>query len=66
MRLFEWLWPCRRIESTTVEAKAQLAKIEDQDPAVQVLAAELRAAKRRNNFSAMVEATIRQRSRSQE
>jgi hypothetical protein len=59
-----WRWPpWRQADDTTDEARACLQQLEDNDAEVRRLAAELRIAKRRNNFSTMVDAAISRRVR---
>jgi hypothetical protein len=58
-----WRWPWRRADDTTDEARACLQQLDDNDAEVRRLADELRIVKRRNNFSAMVDAAITRRAR---
>lgn len=65
MSLLGWICPRRRrIENKIDEAKTEMARLEANDPEIKALGAELRAARRRNNFSGMVDAAIRQAPRS--
>jgi hypothetical protein len=55
--LANW-WPWRRAEDTSTEAREHLRRLEDNDPEVQRLGAELRDTQSRNNFSRMVDLAI--------
>lgn len=62
-----WRWPpWRRAEDHSAEARERLAQLEERDAEVQRLAHELRAVRRRNNFSVMVERAIARAPRSRE
>ena len=51
----KWRWPpWRRAEDTSEEARAELERLEQRDPEVNRLGAELRARQRENHFSGMV------------
>ena len=52
-----WQW-WHRAEDTTDEARAQLQMLEQRDPEVKRLGAELRKQQRANNFSGMVNRAI--------
>lgn len=55
-----WRWPpWRRPDDVTGEALEHLAKLEQRDPEVARLGAELRARQRQNNFSGLVQQAIR-------
>ena len=48
-----------RVEDTTTEAQTEMVKLEERDPEVARLSAELQEIKYRNNFSGMVDRAIR-------
>lgn len=52
-----WPW-WRRTDGTETEARACLEQLESRDAEIRDLGAELRAAQRRNHFSAMVNEAI--------
>lgn len=55
-----WRWPAwRRAPITVDEARAELDKLEDREPEVARLGAELRERQRLNHFSGMVDKAIR-------
>ena len=53
-----WRWPWRRVVDTSDEACGYLRRLEQHDPEVARLAAELIEVRRRNNFSVMVDAAL--------